>query len=184
MCRCPKCGLGRYVVDPQDNSLRPAKVFFFFPVASYIRSLFARPDVVTHLYHDPDGRPESHTFRSRGFKKKIIDNPHMNTDHRNLGLVATTDGVPFFDDQRRGHSTHIQTCPFSVLNKLCVTCRCMALRAAMCQSSGHPLHAHVELPSTSAKCQRVLGEGCQCGGSSSTHSCTQEPQAPPHRDCR
>lgn len=114
MCRCPKCGLGRYVVDPQDNSLRPAKVFFFFPVASYIRSLFARPDVVTHLYHDSDGRPESHTFRSRGFKKKIIDNPHMNTDHRNLGLVATTDGVPFFDDQRRGHSTHIQTCPFSV----------------------------------------------------------------------
>lgn len=27
----------------------------------------------------------------------------MNTDHRNLGLVGTTDGVPFFDDQRRGN---------------------------------------------------------------------------------
>ena len=103
-CRCPKCGEGRYVVDPTDNTLKPAKVFFHFPVGSYIRALFARPDVVPHLYHDLDGRPESHTTRSRGFKQKVLDNPHMNTDHRNLGLVGTTDGVPFFDDQRRGHN--------------------------------------------------------------------------------
>ena len=40
--------------------------------------------------------------RSRGFKEKVIDNPVMNEDCRNIALVGTTDGVPFFDDQRRG----------------------------------------------------------------------------------
>jgi len=31
--------------------------------------------------------------RSRGFKEKVIDNPVMNEDCRNIALVGKTDGV-------------------------------------------------------------------------------------------
>jgi hypothetical protein len=85
--------------------VRAAKVVFFFPVAPFIKGLFARADLVPYLYHDHAGEAalsEGHVARSRGFNMKINNNPHMNRDHRNLGLVGTTDGVPFFDDQRRG----------------------------------------------------------------------------------
>ena len=99
---CPVCGQSRYVTDPKDGNLRPAKTVFFFPLAPYIRSLYSRPELVPHLLHDGDAVPNGHVQRSRGFHAKIRDNPHMNCDHRNLGLIGTTDGVPFFDDQRRG----------------------------------------------------------------------------------
>ena len=33
---------------------------------------------------------------------QVRDNPHMSDDNRNQSLIATCDGVPFFDDQRRG----------------------------------------------------------------------------------
>ena len=49
-------------------------------------------------------------MRSRGFQTKIRDNPEMNNDHRNLGFVGTTDGVPFFDDQRRGAWPFVLRC--------------------------------------------------------------------------
>ena len=99
---CPKCGEGRYVTDPSDGSTKPAKTLFFFPIGPFVRGLYARSDLVPFLRFDRDGRPESDITRSRGFREKILDNPHMNGDHRNLGLVGTTDGVPFFDDQKRG----------------------------------------------------------------------------------
>ena len=31
---------------------------------------------------------------SFGYKKKILDNPVMNQDERNQGLIATADGIP------------------------------------------------------------------------------------------
>ena len=100
--RCPKCNAQRVLVDPKDGCSRPAKTVFFFPIAPFIQGLFARPDLVPFLYNDTeDGRPRGHVTRSRGWKAKICDNPHMSADHRNLGLVGGTDGVPFFNDQRR-----------------------------------------------------------------------------------
>ena len=33
---------------------------------------------------------------------QVRDNPHMSDDNRNQSLIATCDGVPYFDDQRRG----------------------------------------------------------------------------------
>ena len=69
--RCPVCNTGRYVVDPTDNNLRPAKVIFFFPLAPFVRSLFSRPDMVPHLYTDADGRPEGHVTRSRALTHGI-----------------------------------------------------------------------------------------------------------------
>ena len=69
--KCPVCDTPRYVTDPADGAKRAAKVVFFFPIAPYIRSLFARPDLVPYLYHDSDrGITEGHVKRSRGFKKK------------------------------------------------------------------------------------------------------------------
>ena len=102
--KCPKCGASRYVDDPKDGAKRAAKCFYFFPLAPYVRSLYSRPDLVPHLYadrYDPN-EPEGGVRRSRGWKMKMQDNPQMAQDHRNLGLVGTTDGVPFFRDQRRG----------------------------------------------------------------------------------
>ena len=100
--RCPKCNAQRTLVDPKDGLTRPAKTVFFFPVAPFIQGLYARPDLVPFLYNDTeDGRPRGHVTRSRGWKAKVTDNPHMSDDHRNLGLVGGTDGVPFFNDQRR-----------------------------------------------------------------------------------
>lgn len=45
---------------------------------------------------------QTHVSWSRAFKEKVINNPHFYTDFRNITLVATTDGVPLFDDQHRG----------------------------------------------------------------------------------
>ena len=35
------------------------------------------------------------------------DDPKLADDHRNLGLIGTTDGVLFFDDQKRGTLLYI-----------------------------------------------------------------------------
>ena len=107
---CPVCGHPRYVEDPVDRALRPAKTLFWFPVAPYVRSLFARRDLIPHLLHDSDQGTEGSLLRSRGFQTKVRDNPYMNNDHRNLGLVGTTDGVPFFEDQRRGAWPFVLRC--------------------------------------------------------------------------
>jgi hypothetical protein len=107
---CPVCRHPRYVTDPKDNNLKPAKTLFFFPLSPYVRSLYRRRELVPYLLHDVDHAPEGHVLRSRGFQMKIRDNKHMNGDHRNLGLIGTTDGVPFFDDQRRGAWPFVLRC--------------------------------------------------------------------------
>ena len=104
---------------------------FFFPLGPFIKSLYAREDLVPYLFSDSSATVigAGHVTRSRGFKKKVLDNPKMNADHRNLALVSTTDGVPFFDDQKRGAwpfilrvanlpdglSTHISNCHLHLL---------------------------------------------------------------------
>ena len=40
----------------------------------------------------------------------MLDDPVMAADPRNIGLVATTDGVPFFDDQKRGAWPFVLRC--------------------------------------------------------------------------
>jgi hypothetical protein len=69
-----------------------------------VRGLFSRPDLVPYMYNNRESPdlPSGHVTFSRGFKLKISDNPHMNCDQRNIGLVGTTDGIPYFDDQKRG----------------------------------------------------------------------------------
>lgn len=70
---CPVCGEPRDVIDPRDGKSRPAKVMYFFPLAGYIRGLYARPDLVPYLRQncaDPPP-PEGHIRRSRGWKEKV-----------------------------------------------------------------------------------------------------------------
>lgn len=106
-------------------------MIYFFPLAPFIRGLFSRADLVPYLYTDrmASDLPPGHTTNSRGFKMKVLDNPVMNRDHRNIALVGTTDGVPFFDDMKRGAwpfimrvanlpdglSTHISNCHLHML---------------------------------------------------------------------
>ena len=85
-------------------------MIFFFPLAPYIQGLYSRPDLVRYLWHDCGEFPAGHVRRSRGFRDKVIDNPDMNGDHRNVSLIGTTDGVPFFDDQTRGGWPFIFRC--------------------------------------------------------------------------
>ena len=69
--KCPVCNADRYVTDPEDGQTRPAKVIFFFPLAPFIRGLFARDDLVPHLLQTASGRPEGDVVRSRGYKHKV-----------------------------------------------------------------------------------------------------------------
>lgn len=100
--KCPFCDAPRYVTDPKTGRNLPAKSVYHFPLEPYVRSLHARSDLCAHLWHDCGEHPEGHITRSRGFRKKVTDNPHMAADSRHLALVGTTDGVPYFDDQIRG----------------------------------------------------------------------------------
>ena len=44
--------------------------------------------------------------RSRGFLEKVVNNPHINHEGRNQGLVFFSDGIPYFKDRgtnRKGY---------------------------------------------------------------------------------
>jgi hypothetical protein len=90
------------VVDPVSKKSIPCKVLYHFPFKHFIAALYRRRDLIPHLWHDSGEASEGSIKRSRGFYHKVLNNPVMNADHRNIALVGTTDGVPFFDDQRRG----------------------------------------------------------------------------------
>lgn len=48
--------------------------------------------------------------RSRGYQRKVLEDPLMAEDHRNLGFVGTTDGVPLFKGQKRGCWPYVLRC--------------------------------------------------------------------------
>jgi hypothetical protein len=56
--KCPVCNAPRFVTDPKNGAVKASKVFFYFPVKNFLRSLFARPDIVRHLLLDCGERPE------------------------------------------------------------------------------------------------------------------------------
>ena len=108
--RCPVCDAQRVLIDPADGSRRPAKVVFFFPVKYFMRSLYSRPDLVPFLLADRLCPAPGGVRNSRGWRQKMVENPVMSRDHRNLSLIGTTDGVPFFDDQKRGAWPFVLRC--------------------------------------------------------------------------
>ena len=80
--KCPVCGEPRYIDDPVTGLQQSVKVVYHFPLATFVRSLFRRKDLVKFLFWDCGEHPPGHLTRSRGFRKKVIENPHMNKyDH-------------------------------------------------------------------------------------------------------
>ena len=80
--KCPVCGEPRYIDDPVTGLQQSVKVVYHFPLANFVRSLFRRKDLVKFLFWDCGEHPPGHLTRSRGFRKKVIENPHMNKyDH-------------------------------------------------------------------------------------------------------
>lgn len=99
--QCPVCGESRYIKSDKDTLL-PRKVVFFTPIGGFLRSLYRRVDLAPFLNSKRDGHPLGHTTRSRGWQQKMVDDPLMSEDSRNIALIGTADGVPFFDDKYRG----------------------------------------------------------------------------------
>jgi hypothetical protein len=81
---------------------KPRKVFYYFPLHAYVNNLYSQEDLIQHLWLDCMEHAEGHITKSRGWRAKVTNNPHMSNDHRNLGLDGCTDGVPFFKDGQRG----------------------------------------------------------------------------------
>jgi hypothetical protein len=94
---CPRngCGHPRYV---GAGSRRTACHYVYhFPASSWMRSLFAQPEIATLLRNDtPLMRPPTSVLRSFGYRDKVYNNPHLNGDCRGQGVILSADGVPYF----------------------------------------------------------------------------------------
>jgi hypothetical protein len=95
---CRKCGADRYLPPRRLANGRWApqkavKEFFYQPVQFWLQDMFRTPDNAPHLANDGGGPPGS-VRKSHGYKRKVLDNPVMNQDHRNQGLIATADNIP------------------------------------------------------------------------------------------
>ena len=77
---------------------------YYLGVAEFCKDLYNQEDLVDYLRNDDTHVPAGALHRSHGWKEKITDNPVMNSDVRNLGLIGTADSVPYFKDKkaRRG----------------------------------------------------------------------------------
>jgi hypothetical protein len=96
-------------------------VVYYRPLDHYLRSLYNDPELVPYLWNDSGSYPPGHTTRSRGYREKMHKDPMMKLDHRNVALMAATDGVPYFKDQVRGGWPLVIWCcnlPFGLSNLL------------------------------------------------------------------
>ena len=101
---CPTCQSPRYAGMGDDK--RACHTVYFLTISTYLRDMYGRQDLKDHLDHRPtNSTPSSSVKKSRGYRDKILRNPHLNTDHRNQGLVISSDGIPYFgaaDKHSRG----------------------------------------------------------------------------------
>lgn len=93
--QCPYCESQRYV--GMGSLHRAAHVVYFFPIARFLKDLFSRADLCPYLDNRPSPTtPESSIKLSRGYRDKVLNNVSLRGDHRNQGLVLSTDGIPYF----------------------------------------------------------------------------------------
>ena len=55
--KCPVCGEPRYIDDPVTGLQQSVKVVYHFPLATFVRSLFRRKDLVKFLFWDCGEHP-------------------------------------------------------------------------------------------------------------------------------
>jgi hypothetical protein len=92
---CPKCNEPRYAGIGDHR--RASHTVHFFSIAPYLKDMFQRTDMETSLDNRPtDQTPSSSIKRSRGYRGKMLRDPNISTDHRNQGLIISSDGVPYF----------------------------------------------------------------------------------------
>ena len=63
-----------------------------------MKDTFNRPDIVHKMRNDASNGRSGSLIESHGWKAKMKDNPVMQADVRNLGLIGTADSVPYFSD--------------------------------------------------------------------------------------
>ena len=95
LTQCPVCESPRFV--GMGAHIRVAHTIYFFPIAKYLRDMHSRTDLAEYMDHRPsDATPASSVKRSRVYRDKIINNPDINTDIRNHGIILSADGIPYF----------------------------------------------------------------------------------------
>jgi hypothetical protein len=107
-CHRKGCGLSRNVDVKTPHGLRslPRKVMYYLPLKFWLQNLFRNKALVPHLRHDSSDQPPGAVVHSHGFHEKVINNPHLNDERRNQGLIFMSDGVPYFKDRgsnRKGY---------------------------------------------------------------------------------
>ena len=96
--KCPVCNEDRYVIV--NGKQVPRKIFYYFPSHYFFKDLFKQKDLVQYLYTTQStDELDSHVRKSNGWKRKVTDNPAMNSDKRNQTLILSTDGVPYFKEK-------------------------------------------------------------------------------------
>ena len=71
---------------------------YFLPTEHYIHDLFKQPDVSQHVSNTTHDAAPGSIRKSRGFAKKVTNNPVMQ-GRRDIAFIGQSDGVPYFKDK-------------------------------------------------------------------------------------
>jgi hypothetical protein len=92
---CPSCASPRYV--GMGSQRRASHTVYFFPIARYLKDMFARTDLCPYLDNRPTTQtPETSIKLSRGYRDKVLNDPSLRGDYRHQGLAMSSDGIPYF----------------------------------------------------------------------------------------
>jgi hypothetical protein len=83
------------LVAKKIYSLRTQVLYFIRP-DYWLQGLYNQAEHSHVLHQDAYVRNVSDVRLSRGYKEKVLENPIMNRDKRNVALIGTSDGVPLF----------------------------------------------------------------------------------------
>ena len=95
-CPHPGCGAARYKPDDGTGRKVPVKKGYYFPLDTYVSTIFRDGHTKAHRQHTVGEFPPGHVRRSRGFYEKVTANPHMNEEPRNQAFIGMADGIPLF----------------------------------------------------------------------------------------
>ena len=71
---------------------------YYLPTEHFVHDIFKQPDVAQHMDNDSVGAAPGSIKASRGYAKKVTNNPMM-SGRRSIALLAQSDGVPYFKDK-------------------------------------------------------------------------------------